>query len=110
MSSANLTGTFFVNANLSDADLHAADLTRAFLPGAKLTGAELAGADLTGTDLTRTDLSGADLTGVKGLRTGPTQPSPGSTPASAKKLRRLAIARPCLAGEPIAGQAFLDSS
>ncbi len=79
-SGKRLTGGFFDDAQLRDADLGHADLTNASFIGAKLenanlagarlsncemTGAHLSGADLSSTDLTNCDFTGADLRNTK---------------------------------------------
>ena len=61
---ANLTNANLTNANLTNIDLSGANLTNAILTNVTLTNATLTNAKLTNVDLTNLDLSGANLTNV----------------------------------------------
>jgi len=63
-SGKRLSGGFFDDAKLQDADLSRADLTNASFSGAKLQNANLASARLTNCEMTGASLSGADLSGA----------------------------------------------
>jgi len=70
LSSADLAGKNFKNAdlelaNLAHTDLHEVDFRKANLKGANLEGADLRKADLRGADLYRANLTGADLTDAR---------------------------------------------
>ena len=61
---ADVDGSIFARANLSDANLTSANLYGAYLVGANLTDACLVDADLTNSHLARADLTNVDLTGA----------------------------------------------
>ncbi len=63
-SGKRLSGGFFDDARLQDADLSRADLTNASFSGAKMENANLAGARLTNCEMSGASLSGADFTGA----------------------------------------------
>lgn len=63
-SGKRLSGGFFDDAKLQDADLSRADLTNASFSGARMENANLAGARLTNCEMSGARLSGADLSGA----------------------------------------------
>ena len=58
----DLTETYLVQADFSQADLTNVIFTKSYLNGARFVGADLSGADFTGSELESADFSGADLT------------------------------------------------
>jgi len=58
----DLTETYLVHANFSQADLTKVIFARSYLNGARFVGADLSGADFTGSELELADFSGATLT------------------------------------------------
>ena len=60
----DLTKTYLVSADFSQARLKKVLFAKSYLNGARFVGADLAGADFTGSELELADFSGADLTGA----------------------------------------------
>ena len=60
----DLTKSYLVHADFSQADLTNVIFAKSFLNGARFVGADLTGADFTGSELELADFSGADLTNV----------------------------------------------